>query len=72
MTIARLGHYPGAEALSVLRTLAQAGHDRLERGAAMSALWERGDREFLEGLPEMAADQEFAAAKLTALKKARQ
>lgn len=71
MTIARLGHYPSSEALTVLRTLAQAGHDRLERGAAMSALWERGDRDFLEGLPAMAADSEFAAAKLAALKKAR-
>jgi len=66
--VARLGGYPGDEARSVLRALAVEAYDRLECGAAMAALWERGDREFVEGLRATSADPEFVSAKILALR----
>ncbi len=69
--IAALGaRLPDADALEELRALAAGGASRVERGAAISALWAGGDRAFLEELAAAPAadDAAFVRAKLEALR----
>lgn len=67
--IAALGaRLPESAARDTLRALARDALDRVERGAAISALWAGGDREFLEELAASGVeDAAFVRAKLATL-----
>lgn len=59
---------PDLEARDALRTLARDAADRVERGAAISALWAGGDRAYLEELAASESrDAAFVRAKIRAL-----